>query len=240
MAENGKDQSDDGGKNGGNDQTLDLKSLNESLKGLPTQIQEAVNTAVVSAINSAQQEANNVRKEQESNVGEDNDGTIDMETMSNKELGDHILKQVGKVVGELVKPLNEKISGVQSTTEEDRIRAEAVIVSKEEPMFMHMGKEMGDIAKRHPDLSVRDIFNLAKINNPEKVEELEKELKGDEDKKKEEEGEPSPAFGGLLPTSGVKSSDKNVGKMNQKDAANKAFDDVMKDVPAHILSGETT
>ena len=239
MAENGEAKNDDNGKGNGNDQTLDLKSLNESLKGLPTQIQEAVNTAVVSAINSAQQEANNVRKEQQDNV-EDNDGTIDMETMSNKELGDHILKQVGKVVGELVKPLNEKISGVQSTTEEDRIRAEAIIVSKEEPMFMHMGKEMGDIAKRHPDLSVRDIFNLAKINNPEKVEELEKELKGDEDKKKEEEGEPSIAFGGLLPTSGVKSSDKGVGKMNPMDAANKAFDDVMKDVPAHILSGETT
>ena len=229
----------DNDKRQSNNQTHDITSLNKKLKRLTTQIHEAVNTAVVTAINSAKQEANNGRKEQQDNV-EDNDGTIDMETMSNKELGDYILKQVGKVVGELVKPLNEKISGVQSTTEEDRIRAEAVIVSKEEPMFMHMGKEMGDIAKRHPDLSVRDIFNLAKINNPEKVEELEKELKGDEDKKKEEEGEPSIAFGGLLPTSGVKSSEKSVVKMKQRVGANKAVDDEVKDVPAHILSGETT
>ncbi len=239
MAENG-DNNENGNENGGNkgkESALDLTGLNENLAKLPLQIQEAVNTGVMSALGTVRDESTQARRVAAEKTREID--PADLETMSNHELSEHILGQVTKGVEAALRPINKKIGGVEATTEEDRIRAEAIAIAQEDPMFMEMRDEMADVAKRHPDLSVRDIYNLAKINNPEKVEKLQEANKGEEDKKKDEEGESPAQFGGLLPNSGVRSSDKGAGTMNPKDAANKAFDDVMKDVPTHILSGET-
>ena len=235
---NGNGNGKDNGKGNEGNQSLDLSTLNEGLKGLPNKIQEAVQEAVVTALNTVKDESN-VEAQKRARDAADKDDDTDVETMSNKELSDHILKQVTKAVGQLVKPLSERITGVQSGTEEDRIRAEAIAIAKEDPLFTQMGEEMAEVAKRHPDLSVRDIYSLAKINNPDKVNKLEEALKDEEEKKKSDAGEAPAAFGGFLPTSGVKSSIEGVGKMNAKEAANKAFDEVMKDIPAHILSGDT-
>ena len=234
---NGNDNDDKGNKGNNKDKLPDLTALNDSLKGLPAKIQTAVQDAVVTALHTVKDESDEERKNREA-ADKDDDDPGDVETMSNKELTGHILKQVTKAVSELVKPLDSKISGVQSTTEEDRIRTEAVAIAKEDPMFMEMREEMAEVAKSHPDLSVRDIYTLSKVNNPEKVEKLEKETKEKEDKVKKEAGESPEAFGGFLPGSGVKTSTEGDKKMSTKDAANKAFDDVMKDVPAHIISGD--
>ena len=232
---NGNGNGEGNGKGNGEGKSLDLTELNAGLEGLPTKIQEAVQEAVVSALHTIKDESDQSQKQQ---AVKDKDDDIDVETMSNEELVNHITKTVVGSVSELLKPINQRVSGVQTVIEEDRIRSEAIAIAKEDPLFMEMRNEMADVAKVHPELSVRDIYTLAKVNNPDKFAKVEKAFKEKEDKDEEESGEKPAAFGGFLPSSGVKSSGKDAGKMSSKDAANAAFDEVFKDIPAHIISGE--
>ena len=232
---NGNGNGDGNGKGDGDGKSIDLTQLNAGLEGLPNKIQAAVQEAVVSALHTVKDESDRSQKRQ---AAADRDADIDVETMSNEELVKHITKTVVGSVSELLKPINSRVAGVQTATEEDRIRSEAIAIAKEDPLFMEMRNEMAEVAKTHPDLSVRDIYTLAKVNNPDKFEKLQKVFKDKEEKDEEESGKKPAAFGGFLPSSGVKSSGKDAGKMTSKEAANAAFDEVFKDIPAHIISGE--
>ncbi len=234
---NGEENSngESNGKGTEGSKSPDLTQLNEGLKSLPTEIQAAVQEGVITALNEVKKESDQSQRRQ---AVKDRDDDIDVETMSNEELVAHTTKKVVGAVSELLKPINNRVSGVQTATEEDRIRSEAIAIAKEDPLFMEMRNEMAEVAKTHPDLSIRDIYTLAKVNNPDKFAKVEKAFKEKEEKDEEESGEKPAAFGGFLPSSGVRPSGKDAGKMDSKQAANAAFDEVFKDIPAHIISGE--
>ena len=234
---NGNGESNGNGNGKGNEEgkSPDFTQLNAGLESLPTKIQAAVQEGVITALNAVKDENTQSQRRQ---AAKDRDDDVDVETMSNQELATHITKQVVGSVSELLKPVHKRVSNVQTATEEDRIRAEAIAIAEVDPCFIEMRNEMAEVAKTHPDLSVRDIYTLAKVNNPDKFEKVQKAFKEKDEKDKDESGEKPAAFGGFLPSSGVKSSGKDAGKMNSKDAANAAFDEVFKDIPAHVISGE--
>lgn len=147
----------------------------------------------------------------------------DIETLDRKDFLSLILGKVQEIQETANQPIVERL---EMLTGEMSDRAAATQVKEAEarfPDFWDWKAEMAEAAKYNPYLTADQAYTLARAGNPEKAKELDKKHKGEEKKEPEKK---SPAFGGLLPTSGKVQTEGEVAK-DATDAAEKAWQRVM-------------
>lgn len=123
--------------------------------------------------------------------------------------------EMGQTVGELQK----NVQGVQQTTVASEMKREIEKLESEKKDFWDWKSEMIELRKENPNLSISRLYALARAENPDKAQELDKKYTpppADEGKPKE------PAFGGFFPSS--MNTEENT-SMKPDEAATKAWDD---------------
>lgn len=148
---------------------------------------------------------------------------LDLERMSRKDLVKHILSAMQE---QLIKPLSESMKAQQEGLVAEKTRKEIEEASKDKH-FWEYEAEMTALAKTHPDLSIDELYALARHKSPEKTQKLDEvKAKEEADRKAEEEKNKEPEFLGLFPTSGKAESG---GKLKPDEAVRKAWDAVGMD-----------
>lgn len=162
----------------------------------------------------------------------------DLETMDRKQFMKVIMKNMAKTLGqsiktqieESVKPYSDRVKAEEEKADE-AVKQKAVEEYQElkkRPDFKEWLPEMSVLFRSNPTLSPRQLFSLARADNPEKVKELAKredmrafEGEGESDEKTKTE---EAVFGGLLPTSTPPG--ETAEKMSPDQASEKAWSQV--------------
>jgi hypothetical protein len=143
-----------------------------------------------------------------------------------------ILKEVGKMMGTVKEEFKGEIDGLKR----DKVQSERL--SEYNKLKSEKGNEevdewlpeMKDLATNNPNLSMRQLLDLARTENREKADTL--RAKREESDNANKPPEEDNVFGGLTPTSG-KSFDAQSGgdkkKVDLKDAINEAWNKVVPD-----------
>ena len=134
----------------------------------------------------------------------------------------------------LIKPLSEKIEGLRTSISTTSTKGDVEKARDSHPDFIEWRDEITTLAKSKPGLSVEELYILARSSNTDKATEIDKKAADVKKKEDDEKVKEEPAFGGLLPTSGVHAEgDKN---MSQKEAGDAAWNTVMANVPSEVFS----
>lgn len=169
----------------------------------------------------------------------EDDTTFDanaLESMNRSDFMDVILKQVNKGFKDLSGQITGQIEKVNEGVNSSGIQIEYDKVLAMNPDFNHYKEEIAAIAQKNPEMAIKDMYTLAKANNPEKVIEVTETLKKEEEKietkKAEDAAEEiktkSKSFGGLTPTSGQRQDKPS--DMTQESAGNSAWEETMAEV----------
>lgn len=159
---------------------------------------------------------------------------VDTSTLDNKQLMEILSGHVGEVLDAKMRhymgQVDEKVSGLADALNTSTARAEIEKVStaKGNEDFFEWSREIRDLMKTHPTISVAQAYRLAKTENPDKVAELTKKYA-----KAPADAGKSRSFS-LTPTS---SRGGDSGKMTPQAAAEKAFDDVMGELEGLVSTG---
>jgi hypothetical protein len=201
-----------------------VKSMIEALNALPAAVNKSVQEGMKTALTEFNQSGNSKQEEEEeehtSALSED-----ELDKMSRQDLVRHITDTMGQELKKILKPIDERISDTRNETERERLSRELAQVRAAHPEFDQFKEEVSESVRQNPHLSIEDHLVLAKSKNPEKVQMIEKEKAEKEEKEKTSNVRP---FGGLTPTSGVKSEKSD--KMTSSDAANAAWEEAMAEV----------
>jgi len=206
----------------------DIEKLSSTLEGLPGLIQNAVMSGISQVV-----EQTNKGNQADDDDDDDNVSLSekDLDGMSRSELVSHIVSSVDKKLKGPLKAIIDKMDDTSISSQKATVKGAIKEAQDKHDDFNEFVPEMKELGGKYPHLEIEDLYLLAKGNNPEKTKEL-------SDKKSEADKEnKQPAFGGLMATSGTKTTKTD--KMNKNEAANSAWDDVMSEVPEEAYSGET-
>ena len=214
----------------GNEYTV--SSLFKAIQTMGAQLKEA-NARVVAA-----ESGRGKSKDKDGDKGGKKEPTpkvedMDLERMSRKDFMGTIVKEVSEKV---MRPLLERITENETTSQRDKVAGELKAVSEKDPDFWQFKEPVAKILEEHPDLSIEDAYTLARSKDPEKVASLAKQAA--EKKAAEADGDngkKEPAFGGLLPTSGQGGKNES---MDVKDAAQAAWDSTQMSAHLAAVAGE--
>jgi len=167
-----------------------------------------------------------------------------LETLSRKEFMDVITNTItASIEKQILKPLKQELQQTKEETVRERFQREIneLKTSGGVKDFDEWKDEMRDLIARHPTLSVKELYNLARFNNPEKAKQLdEKYTNGTGDNPSEGNnggngnGSGQRGFTGFRPGSGGPT--KKVSNMSKADAATAAWDEVMQNVDLEALA----
>jgi hypothetical protein len=208
--ENKNDTIDGGGDKGTTDSNAalltELKTLNTGIANM----QEGIAALVKHANKPADKPKKDTKKPESKSV----------ELMTNADLTEHI---VG-ILSEKIDGVAKQIGGVKDEAANERFKTDAARIASTHPDFLELGPEMQKVAEATPGLSVTQIYQLARAENPEKVKEL--EAKHAEKKNGEDNGGGKSAdFGGMKPAGGK--GEKQVTNMDFEAASQAAWDQLM-------------
>lgn len=222
------------------EKTVDYKKLNSFLESLPDHISQSMTAALRTAVKEENDRRTRQQEEEDDDddFEDDDDDEVDVDSLSRKELIAHINKMNEKGLARVLKPLMKQIEGLSNQTEADRMKQEFVAAKAKYSDLPQWKDELLANMKRNKDLSVEDAYLLARSKNPDKAKEIDTKA-AQEAEEKERTENPKKPFGGLMPTSGVKSEDDNTGKMDQTEASEKAWDQAMAGVPEEIIGTHT-
>lgn len=126
-------------------------------------------------------------------------------------------------MGKLLAGVDKKVDETSAELTKKEIASQIKELSTAHPDFWDWREEMAALVKSNPYLTPAQVFKLARIDNPEKVDELAKKYTKKDEKKGSDEED---VFGGLMPTSG-RSAKAGSKKLNAKEAASAAWDEIM-------------
>lgn len=184
------------------------------LVGAMTKIHERLDS-----LDSPQDDAGSRGRDQ-GGSSQDDEEDPDWDNMTNSEL----MKSVAKMLKGFKDDVDKRLDDTRGSVEVSDMKAEARRLASEYPDFTFFINEMKAEIEAAPGISLEKAYKLAKMDNPERVAEWEKEHPPE--KKEDNEGGDQKnvlEFGGLMPTSGV---DRRNEKMNTDDAADAAFDEI--------------
>src|SRR5690606_20441390 len=136
-----------------------------------------------------------------------------------------------------VKPLSEQVRTVASHTQASTVAAEVKEVAAENKDFWEWQQEMLALAKQHPTLNPRRLYYLARSENPEKAQAMDKKYKSgsseDGEAGKEGDGQNKSkkipiSFGGLTPSGATGGRKSMQEKMAKSSAADKAWEETVR------------
>ena len=160
-----------------------------------------------------------------------------VEDLTTEEIFAGVEKIVVKAVDERLKGTEKRLDDSELAAQRARMKSEVADVSKDNPLFARLQEQMKALITEDPNLSgnVKRLFAIAKDENREIVQEFEK---AQEDAKKEGEKDGEHKFGGLIPgSSGGGEVDEEAGQLDLKEAALKAWDETMQNVPSGLIGG---
>lgn len=148
---------------------------------------------------------------------------VDLETMDRKQFASHILSQMKGVVEETLKPLGEKFGALDQKIDGTSLSIMIKEFQKDHPDFFEWKEEMRGLLKDNPTLTPARAYALARAENPEKVVKIDAKYGLGKDKSKPNG---SDNILSLFPQGGS-ATKSGAGKMNPKQAAEAAWDQVM-------------
>lgn len=153
-------------------------------------------------------------------------GEPDLEVMSNKELVEHVVKELSE---KILKPVNAQITSVSNELQRTKGQGEIKEVSSKYPDFWEFKDEIEARVKSNPGLSLDDAYTLARKDNATKATEIDTKAR-EEREAKEREASTETVFGGLLPTSLPVAPNQ---KMTPKEASEAAWEEHMSGFKLH-------
>lgn len=144
----------------------------------------------------------------------------DLEAMTRAEFAEFI---TDRIKDSLVQPVEKRVAANEEQVTGRSVREEMKQAEQTHPDFWEWRDEMAGVARRYPDLTVEEVYVLAKSSSREKAEKIDAKLKKEAEEKAEAEGEEGrrERFGGLLPTSGRTTRSR---RMDKQTAADKAWE----------------
>lgn len=157
----------------------------------------------------------------------------DLEGMDRSAFMDVILNKVNKGFDKLSEQITGQVDKVKETVSTSNIQVEYDKVVAKNPDFNHYKAEIAELAKQNPEMSIKNMYTLAKANNPEKVAEVTKLIKKETEQKQvedaaEDKKTKAKGYGGLTPTSGQRQELPS--DMTQESAGASAWDETMADI----------
>lgn len=152
--------------------------------------------------------------------------------MDNAALVPLILSELGKLMDDKLKTIDTKISNTNQGIVDEKVEKEFKALVVTNPDLFEWSGEITDLNKKTPGLSIKQLYNLAKFENPDKVAEMDEKFKKEEGDK----GKDEPGLIGFMPTSGVTVEGDE--KLTKEEAADKAWDDTLEEFPALAQLGE--
>lgn len=181
------------------------KLLNQTIQGVSAMQQSlaTLTESIATGFSNVQAPVSPPAKEEEPEP-------IDLETLNNTKLVEFMLKNISKVIkteiAQQVDPLRDSINGVKTSAETADLRTQLNELKSTNPDIVHWGKEIQALAKDNPTLSLKRLYNLAKIENPEKVQAIEEQMKETNPPKSkdddQDDGQQKRRFGGMPPFGG--------------------------------------
>lgn len=207
--------------------------LRDALVGLNTGLKELQKAAAERQAAEASAAGNTNSSDEGGDSDEPDVDDEKLEEMPRRQFMDFMLRQVAKHMDTNLKEVKTAIQQVGTQTQRTALEAEANAFAAKHEDFADFEQEMIAIARQNPGLSVARIYALAKVENPDKVKQVEEKYKkGKEKEKGKEEGGNTPppprrnrASNGMSP-SGTGGSEPNR-RMSAEDAAAKAWDEAV-------------
>lgn len=223
------DQSTDDKDKGTKEKTIEINGKMFTAKQIQDGIKELNDDKVkaVTGLEVANRELEGFKAAPRKDDTKDDD-KVDLEELSREDFASHLIERMSK---EVVAPVAAKVVEGERNTAATNTKRDIKAVEGKYGDFWEYEDEVKVVLKENASMNIEDAYLLAKGKSPSKVESLAKAAEKRDAAKVEE----SNTFGGLLPTSGL--TRKN-SKMNQKDAADAAWEE--HNVGAHLrsLTGE--
>lgn len=156
-----------------------------------------------------------------------------MDDLTNSQLIPLVLSEVGKLLDEKLKVIDTKITTTDQGIVDDKVEKEFKALVVTNPDLFEWSGEITELNKKTPGLSIKQLYNLAKSENPDKTAEMDEKFKKDEEGDK---GKDKSGLIGFMPTSGVTVEGNE--KLTKEEAADKAWDDTLEEFPALAQLGE--
>lgn len=231
-----------GGGSGGGDgtKTQDLTEIVKSV-GMLTQVVAGLASGMKDMQTSLTSMPDTFRELLPKGRTEDNDddsrrtgddfSNVDLESLDRRQFATLLLSQFSshleKALDEKLRPFDEKINNVRETVARDLGTRQFHDVNKEHPDLMEWKDEIQSILKTNPGLSLKHAYTIARSDNLEKAKTIDAKYKKDDSGK---DGAKQ-LFFGLTPTSTNEApSEKSGRRMDFKQAAEKALEDVMASI----------
>lgn len=241
---NGGETADGKDKGGGDAAPKWATELQETMKGVGLGISELVGLAKGSMQRQPVQ-----TEEEEEEEEEEKDEQVDLESLSRAEYAQVITKKIIDAVNkQVVKPLSNEIKKVSTNAQQSELQRQVQEAANEKddegnlkrPDFWEWKEAMIALATQHPSLSAKQLYRMAREDDPDKLKKLEEKYKIG-GKKGDGDGSPGKiklSFGGFTPngpSGGRKSGDK---KLSPKEAAESAWDETVKSMGGEPVLGE--
>ena len=161
----------------------------------------------------------------------------ELESMTNAQLMSHIETRVGtaiqQAVGSAMEPVSSDLAATQQYMQNNNVNSEMNRMSNLHADFQPLANEIADIiqqrSKNGYNISMEDAYHIAKVEHPDKVANINKEL---------EPSKPS-LGGGLLPTSKMIGETGEGQDLNFDEAMEKAFKEEVSDQGLNNLFDES-
>lgn len=224
--EEGKTPVEGGEKKGEEKLTAaELAGLKESITTLQGGVKEILEVARKRAEEQARRTA-----EEETTIDDEEQEPDEavLETMPRSAFSKYLLKAFQRNLDAALKPVTEAVQKAQQTAVSVDVKTQVEKFADQHPDFPEWKDEMLALAKDNPTLSVARLYNLAKLENPDKAKEIDKKFKKDEkegEQGKAAAGKKKPAANGLTP--GGSAGEHKPGKMTPQQAANAAWEETV-------------
>lgn len=161
------------------------------------------------------------------------DPAPDYDSMSQSELATHItgsvLKAVEQTITKALQPVMQRVDETQQSHFKTTVESEMRELSSAHKDFADWKPQMVELAKAHPTLGLRQLYNLARVENAARAKELDA-------KYNPPAPPPPPRWGGLTPALG--SNGSSAKPLSREDASREAYREVASRHPGILAALE--
>lgn len=208
--------------------------LAKTIKGMTTIIQQQG-----IALNSLKQQIETAGTSKGKEKDEDDRSDDDVDSMSQKELAGFLIKQVGKLVDDKFKGINDNLESTRKEFRTTTLNQTVKEFAKDHKDFNEWGEEMTELAKENPTLTIPRLYALARTENPDKTKKLDDKYTDKTEKKPLDDGELK-LFGGYKPSGKTTQEGEGADKTKKTldEALESAWSDALEQFPALSKMGE--
>ena len=198
-----------------------FKEIQQAVKGIAllVQNQATAQTKMQGDFTEAMKTLAESQKPKPASLEDQQDAINDLDNSGLLQL---VVSEVGKVVDSKLGTVADDLKKTNQDINDTRLTGQLRELMNDNPDFLDWKSEMAAIAKENPTLSMERIYKLAKLEDPDKAEDLKKKYSDDDDDTKGD-------FISLMPTGGA--YDDSDEKPTKEEAAEKAWEETVAQFP---------